>query len=419
MHDHRDAHDPSGNAHGRGGGARADGTEVVLVFGRCTNHRHEQVAALAQSRGDVSARVAPRTSGGPLERRLADALDAAARDGARPRRVILDLPDDTRPEEAIGALAGPGASEDIAIVGIVTVVDAGRFRADLGDDGYLVEPAGDGHDAHYDAPYNAPHDAHGVDAETYTARALLTVTQIEFASTVILVDWAHIDHAELSILMAVIGHLAPDARMRLARGAKNGRGGSAADTAGTRPRAGRTTGAEAPDHERGGGFGSLLMGARAIDATTQQPGWVRAMNGEHRPHVTDRAVSTFRYQQLRPFHPNRIVRLLDGEIEAGAFGAVVRSAGFCAFATRPGIPARWDHIGRMISFHPMAVSAGSELLAVGQDLVFQGIYLDEPGLIRALDACALTDAEFLAGPALWRRLPDPLPRWEDGAERRL
>lgn len=381
MHDDRDAHDPSGAASVHGRGARAGRTDVVLVFGRCTNHRHEHAAALAQSRGDVSVRVAPRTSGGPLEMRLADALDAAAKDGARPVRVILDLPDDTRPEEAIGALAGPGASEDIAIVGIVTVVDAGRFRADLGDDGYLVEPAGDDDDAHY----GAPHDAHGVYAETYTARALLTVTQIEFASTVILVDWAHIDHAELSILMAVIGHLAPDARMRLARGATSGR----------------------------------RSAVRAIDAATQQPGWVRAMNGEHRPHVTDRAVSTFRYQQLRPFHPNRIVRLLDGEIEAGAFGAVVRSAGFCSFATRPGIPARWDHIGRMISFHPMAVSAGSELLAVGQDLVFQGIYLDEPGLIRALDACALTDAEFLAGPALWRRLPDPLPRWEDGAERRL
>ena len=381
MHDDRDAHDPSGAASVHGRGARAGRTDVVLVFGRCTNHRHEHAAALAQSRGDVSVRVAPRTSGGPLEMRLADALDAAAKDGARPVRVILDLPDDTRPEEAIGALAGPGASEDIAIVGIVTVVDAGRFRADLGDDGYLVEPAGDDHDAHY----GAPHDAHGVYAETYTARALLMVTQIEFASTVILVDWAHIDHAELSILMAVIGHLAPDARMRLARGATSGR----------------------------------RSAVRAIDAATQQPGWVLAMNGEHRPHVTDRAVSTFRYQQLRPFHPNRIVRLLDGEIEAGAFGAVVRSAGFCSFATRPGIPARWDHIGRMISFHPMAVSAGSELLAVGQDLVFQGIYLDEPGLIRALDACALTDAEFLAGPALWRRLPDPLPRWEDGAERRL
>jgi G3E family GTPase len=415
MHDDRDAHDPSGAAASHGRAARAGRSEVVLLFGRCTNHRHEQAAALAQSRGDVSVRVAPRTSGGPLETRLADALDAAAKDGARPVRVILDLPDDTRPEEAIGALAGPDASEDIVIVGIVTVVDAGRFRADLGDDGYLVEPAGDDHDARYDAP----HGAHGVDAETYTARALLTVTQIEFASTVILVDWAHIDHAELSILMAVIGHLAPDARMRLARGATSGRGRSAADTTITRPRAERTTGAETADHASGGGFGRPSTGARAIDATTQQPGWVHAMNGEHRPHVTDRAVSTFRYQQLRPFHPNRIVRLLDGEIEAGAFGAVVRSAGFCSFATRPGIPARWDHIGRMISFHPMAVSAGSELLAVGQDLVFQGIYLDEPGLIRALDACALTDAEFLAGPALWRRLPDPLPRWEDGAERRL
>jgi len=402
MHDDRDAQDPFGPVSGRSRDARAARTEVVLVLGRCPNHRHEQATALAQSPGSRCVRVAPRSGGGSLGMRLADALHTAkGRD--RPRRIILDLPDDTRPEDAIGTLTGPGASEDTVIVGVVTVVDAGRLRADLGDDGYLIEPADD------------DHDAHGANVETYTARALLTVAQIEFASTVILVDWAHIDHAELSIIMAVVGHLAPDARMRLARRAE-----PAAEPAAEKGRAGETGDARVVGAARGMDVGRHVTGtARAIDATTQQPGWVRAMNGEHRPHVTDRAVSTFRYQQLRPFHPNRIVRLLDGEIEAGAFGAVVRSAGFCAFATRPGIPARWDHIGRMISFHPMAVPAGSDVLAVGQDLVFQGIYLDEPGLIRALDACALTDAEFLAGPALWRRLPDPLPRWEDDAERRL
>lgn len=403
---------PDGAARDRPRNAGPAHTEVVLVFGRCTTHRHEQAAAIAQSRGDARIRVAPRASGGPLAVRLADALATAARD-TRPRRLVLDLPDDTRPEEAIGALTGPDAPEDTVVVGVVTVVDAGRFRSDLGDDGYLVEPVGD----------DGPHES---DAETYTARALLTVTQIEFASTVILVDWAHLDQAELSILMALIGHLAPGARMRLARRASSGRGGNAEDSAADTTHGARIT--DAPGVTKAAGvtnatgtrFGGYLAGAaRRIDAATQQPGWVRALNGEHRPHVTDRAVRTFRYQQLRPFHPNRIVRLLDGEIEAGAFGAVVRSAGFCSFATRPGIPARWDHIGRMISFQPMAALAGSELLAVGQDLVFQGIYLDEPGLAGALDACALTDAEFLAGPGLWRRLPDPLPRWEDGAERRL
>ena len=122
---------------------------------------------------------------------------------------------------------------------------------------------------------------------------------------------------------------------------------------------------------------------------------------------------------MRPLHPGRLHALLDERIEPGEFGQVIRSAGFCRFATRSGVTARWDHVGRMISFEPAARDAelDGELLAVGQELAFIGVDLDVGALTAALDATALTDDELTAGAGVWASYPDPFPAWDRAPHR--
>jgi G3E family GTPase len=153
----------------------------------------------------------------------------------------------------------------------------------------------------------------------------------------------------------------------------------------------------------------------------ERPGWVGVLNGEHDPHMSDPHVSAFRYENIRPLHPGRLQELLDERIEPGEFGTVIRSAGFCRFATRPSAVGRWDHVGRMISFDPLgrddALGAGEDLLALGQDLALIGLDLDREALAVALDHAALSDAELAAGPDAWAGYPDPFPAWPKAAER--
>lgn len=134
--------------------------------------------------------------------------------------------------------------------------------------------------------------------------------------------------------------------------------------------------------------------------------------------MTDLRVSAFRYEQLRPFHPGRLHELLETSFGGGAFGAVLRSAGFCRLASRPGVVGSWDQVGQMISLEPLTrdEQGQSELLALGQDIGFIGIDLDADALTTALDKATLSDAEFTAGLREWARFADPFPRWDAGVE---
>jgi hypothetical protein len=46
-----------------------------------------------------------------------------------------------------------------------------------------------------------------------------------------------------------------------------------------------------------------------------------------------------------------------------------------------------------------------------QELVIIGQHPDQAILMRALNACLLTDAEYAGGPRAWQRLPDPFDDW--------
>ncbi|WP_449408444.1 GTP-binding protein [Microbacterium maritypicum] len=271
----------------------------------------------------------------------------------RPERLVAEIPAEASLIDTLGSFLD---DESTTVREVVCVVDAPRFFDDLLDDEYYVVP--------------------GARPRRYVARALRMVQQIELASALIVTGWEEVQTGDLAVLLALLSHLAPAAQIGLTRAERVG-----------------------PESQ--------------FDDHVHQPGWVHALNDEHDPFMRDLRVQTFRYQQLRPFHPDRLHRVLDEQVGSGLFGAVLRSAGMCRIATRPGLTGSWEHVGQMISLDPLARDHGDdEPLTLGQDIAFTGIDMDEIALSRALDAATLTDEELLAGPAAWLTYADPFPSWE-------
>ncbi len=280
--------------------------------------------------------------------------------------TVVELPDEAVATDVIGAFTeqhdGP------PLIGMVCVVDAVHLLDDLHRDDYV-----------------ALRDADSGVAAPLTARTLLTVMQIEYASTIVFVGWEALPTDELAMIMALVHHLSPFARLRLSRRAIE------------------------------------PVDARHIYTPAQsRPGWMSVLNGDFAAHMTDARVSAFRYEQVRPLHPGRLMAVLD-RIGQGEFGVVVRSAGFCRLATRPQITAQWEHTGQMFTLTPLSddtrLADDEELLSVGQDLALIGLHLAEDRLAAALDDAALTDAELAAGPTVWARFADPFPAWQTATDR--
>lgn len=345
--------------------SRVEQVDVVAVVGSCASERavfSMQLAAATHRMLVPAARLA--VSPDPVDEALSIAPWVNAPAGA-----LMEFATSASMTDLIGSLADESAPT--ALVGVVCVVDASHLIEDLWRDTYLSRIVG------VEA---------GVAMTDDVAEALVTATQIEFASHVVLVNWSTLQTHDLSTVMAVLSHLAPRARLRLQRRIME------------------------PWTDR-------VAFTRGQDS----PGWIGVINGRFDPHMTDPRVSAFRYENVRPFHPGRLEVLLNERIEPGEFGRVLRSSGFCRFATRPYWAARWEHVGRMVSFPPMpdqdAADPEDETLAFGQELAIIGLDLDRDRLVEALDSVALTDDELVAGPQVWSSFRDPFPAWPAIADR--
>ncbi|WP_422385986.1 GTP-binding protein, partial [Brevibacterium epidermidis] len=104
-------------------------------------------------------------------------------------------------------------------------------------------------------------------------------------------------------------------------------------------------------------------------------------------------VRVCRFEQPRPFHPRRLQAVLEAALGRDCWGRIVRSAGFAKLASRPYVTAHWDQAGTLLTLAPLTADPlpgdGAELLALGQDLAFIGIDLDEAGLCAALESAVL------------------------------
>ncbi|MGE4404872.1 zinc metallochaperone GTPase ZigA [Pseudomonas sp.] len=162
------------------------------------------------------------------------------------------------------------------------------------------------------------------------------------------------------------------------------------------------------------------------------PGWLKEMRGEHVPETEEFGIASSSYQARRPFHPQRFFDFLDREWRNGR---LLRSKGFFWLASRPeeagswsqaGGLMRYDYAGRWWHFTPESqwpADAESRAAILGkchgefddcrQELVFIGQNIDFARLRSELDACLLSDAEWLLGIERWLRLPDPFGPWHE------
>lgn len=215
-----------------------------------------------------------------------------------------------------------------------------------------------------------------LDSET---RAGALVAQIEFASTLVLLAPDGADSGEVDVAIGLISHLAPEAEHCLLR-----------DGVVHKPVCWQ--------------FGHRPPAA----------GWTAILNSEFQPPARSGGVRACRFEQVRPFHPQRLQAVVNAALGEGCWGRIVRSAGFAKLASRPYVTAHWDQTGTLLALSPLSVDPlpGTELLALGQELAFIGIDLEEAGLREALNRAVLTDAELLAGPMAWLEYHDEFPAWD-------
>ena len=269
---------------------------------------------------------------------------------------------------------------------MVTVVDAVNFLRDYDEAKFLQET-----------------DEHLGDADERSVADLL-VDQVEFADIILISKTDLVDQATLQRLIAVIKTLNTEADILPVSN-------------GDIP-AGRILG----------------TGKFSFERAQQAPGWLKEMRGEHVPETEEYGIRSFSYTARRPFHPQKFYDFLHSK---DIQGKLIRSKGYFWLASRPEFAGQWSQAGGMARYGFAGLfwkavpkdrwPEDEDYLAsihknwqepfgdMRQELVFIGQNLDARTITEALDNCLLSEEELLAGRAYWQQLPDPFPRWGDGA----
>lgn len=283
--------------------------------------------------------------------------------------------------EALAAgLDDVGLSKLIRLDTLVTVLDAETFLTEFESTDSLED--------------------RGVPLDEDDDRTLvhLLVNQAEFANVLVLNKADRIDEGQLEALEALLRELNPDARL-------------------LRASHGRIQASE-------------VIGARRFQ------GWRKGVGPIWAPRPADRplsanvyGLSSFVFHARRPFHPERLAALMEGE----ALGPVLRSKGLVWVATRNDFSGLWSLAGRVCLVSPLGYWAASVprddwpdgpdfLRAIKTlwqapygdrrtEIVLIGQNMDHAAITAALEECLLDDAEMILGPEGWSFFSDPLPEW--------
>ncbi len=161
----------------------------------------------------------------------------------------------------------------------------------------------------------------------------------------------------------------------------------------------------------------------------EHPMWAKELYGfaYHVPETEEYGVASFVYRARRPFVPEKIYALLNGDLPG-----VIRAKGHFWIASRPDWVAEFSLAGALSSFSPLGnwwaavpkdrwpdnESARAYMAAHWQEpwgdrrqeIVFIGAGIDWPSLKARLDACLLPEP-LAQGPDEIPDLPDPFPLW--------
>jgi G3E family GTPase len=276
--------------------------------------------------------------------------------------------------------AGDSLSDVARLDTMVTVVDAVNLLRDFSSHDFLSDRG----------------ESLGED-DNRTLVNLLT-DQIEFADVVILNKTTDAGPARVDAARKIIKALNPDARL--------------IET----------------DHSRVDPAAIFDTGLFDFDRAHEHPYWAKELYGfaHHTPETEEYGISSFVYRARRPFHPQRIHDVLNGDLPG-----VIRAKGHFWIATRPDWVAEFSLAGALSSVAPLGrwwaavprdrwpthPGALAEVRAKWldpfgdrrQELVFIGAGLDIAGIRARLDAALMPDTGFT--PDAWADLPDPFPRW--------
>lgn len=172
----------------------------------------------------------------------------------------------------------------------------------------------------------------------------------------------------------------------------------------------------------------LHTGLFDFEAASTSAGWIKEMESEaHTPETEEYGISSFVYERIKPFHPQRLMQWMEEWPED-----VVRAKGMVWLASRDDQAQSLSQAGPSIQFGPAGLWAAALpeneqqlLLQEEQGLaqkwhpeygdrinkvVFIGIDLDRQEIEASLDACLLSNEEMSAD---WIQFADPFPNVPD------
>ena len=165
-----------------------------------------------------------------------------------------------------------------------------------------------------------------------------------------------------------------------------------------------------------------------FDRASQSPGWMKVMRGDEGSEIDEYGVSSFSFEDKRPFHPERFHTFMHTE-----FDGLYRAKGYFWIPTQPAFMGEIAVAGAVREYYPSGLWwAGTpqeewprdpETLAFIQenwdprfgDRMQQLIFIGKPEILgdihAALSACLLTEEEIAKGPRAALQLKDPFGDW--------
>jgi G3E family GTPase len=173
----------------------------------------------------------------------------------------------------------------------------------------------------------------------------------------------------------------------------------------------------------------LNTGLFDFEKAQEHPMWAKELYGftDHIPETEEYGVASFVYRARRPFEPDKIMAVLNGDL-----AGVIRAKGHFWIATRPDWVAEFSLAGSLSSIKPMGTwwasvpedrwpdhdGMQSYMTAHWQDpwgdrrqeIVFIGAEIDWADIKGRLDAALLSE-ELAKSPDSLPDFPDPFPQW--------
>lgn len=275
--------------------------------------------------------------------------------------------------------SGQSLSDIAQLDTMVTVVDARNFLED------------------YHSTDDLQDRSQGVGDEDGRTIAHLLTDQIEFANVILINKTDCVEQEDLEEIQGIIHALNPKAKVHLTQNSE-----VSLDRV-------------------------MKTGLFQMSEAEESQGWLDSLNG-HTPETEEYGISSFVYRAHRPFHPQRFSDHLKTTWEG-----VVRAKGLFWLATRMELAGYVSQAGvlrdtRALGFFWSAVDQAewpqdaqslAEIKAKSrepygdrrQEIVIIGRDMNRGALHAQFEACLLTDEEYVAGPEVWEKLPDPFPQW--------